>query len=115
MVRGVSETHPRRLLAIGEFADVCQLSVKMLRHYHAIGLLEPASVDPVTGYRSYRFEQSTVALAIAELRALDVPLSEIAVIVGGDADAASAVLSAHRDRLRRQLARTEDPRAARSR
>lgn len=105
----VSEPHSGRpLLAIGEFAEVCQLSVKMLRHYHAIGLLVPACVDPSTGYRSYRFDQSGAAMAIAELRALDLPLAEIAVIVGGDAEAAAAVLAAHRDRLRRQLRRTEE-------
>jgi DNA-binding transcriptional MerR regulator len=96
-----------RLLSIGEFSGVCQLSVKTLRHYHAIGLLEPAAVDPATGYRSYRFDQSAVALAIAELRALDVSLPEIAEIVAGDEATAHALLEAHRDRLRRQLALTE--------
>ena len=31
------------LIAIGEFSAMCQLSVKMLRHYHDVGLLEPLS------------------------------------------------------------------------
>jgi DNA-binding transcriptional MerR regulator len=30
------------LLAIGDFSRATQLSVKMLRHYHQIGLLEHA-------------------------------------------------------------------------
>jgi DNA-binding transcriptional MerR regulator len=105
----VSDRPPARLLSIGEFADVCQLSVKMLRHYHAIGLLEPACVDPASGYRYYRFDQSAAALAIAELRTLDVPLADIAaVLAAGDPASRAAVLGAHRDRLRLQLRRTEE-------
>ena len=34
-------------LAIGDFSRATQLSVKMLRHYHQIGLLEPVDVDRV--------------------------------------------------------------------
>lgn len=41
------------LLAIGDFSRATQLSVKMLRHYHQIGLLEPVDVDRATGYRRY--------------------------------------------------------------
>jgi hypothetical protein len=39
-------------LTIGDFSRATHLSVKMLRHYHNIGLLEPAGVDPDTGYRA---------------------------------------------------------------
>jgi DNA-binding transcriptional MerR regulator len=40
-------------LAVGEFSRMTQLSVKTLRHYHQVGLLEPAEVNPDTGYRYY--------------------------------------------------------------
>jgi DNA-binding transcriptional MerR regulator len=30
------------------------LSIKALRHYHDVGVLEPARIDPDTGYRYYR-------------------------------------------------------------
>jgi hypothetical protein len=40
------------LLGIGDFSRATQLSVKMLRHYHQIGLLEPVDVDRATGYRA---------------------------------------------------------------
>ncbi len=36
----------RRGIAIGDFARMTHLSVKALRHYHDVGLLEPAQVDP---------------------------------------------------------------------
>ena len=95
------------LLSIGEFSAVCQLSVKMLRHYHAIGLLEPAMVDDRTGYRYYRFSQSADALVVKELRDLDVPLAEIAALLRADEVTSHELLTAHRSRLRRQLAEAE--------
>lgn len=42
---------------IGEFARLGRVSVRMLRHYDALGLLRPARVDPVTGYRYYEARQ----------------------------------------------------------
>ena len=41
------------LLSIGRFARLTGLSIGALRHYHELGLLQPAAVDPMTGYRSY--------------------------------------------------------------
>ncbi|CAM3890691.1 MerR family transcriptional regulator [Kibdelosporangium persicum] len=66
------------LLPIGEFARMCRLSTKQLRHYDSLGLLTPAEVDASTGYRYYSATQARRALAIALLRKLDVPLPEIA-------------------------------------
>jgi DNA-binding transcriptional MerR regulator len=43
----------------------------MLRHYDEIGLLAPAHVDPVNGYRYYRADQLRVAATIRELRRVD--------------------------------------------
>ena len=40
-------------LSIGDFSRATHMTVKTLRHYHQIGLLEPADVDPHTGYRRY--------------------------------------------------------------
>ena len=45
------------LLTIGEFSKMTYLSVKALRHYHDVGLLAPALVDPGTGYRRYASSQ----------------------------------------------------------
>lgn len=81
---------------------VSQLSVKALRHYHAIGLLVPAHVHPSTGYRSYRFDQTVDALAIAELRSLDMPLGEIAAVLS-EPERRHELLSGHRERLQRHL------------
>jgi DNA-binding transcriptional MerR regulator len=43
--------NPPALLAIGDFSRVTRMSVKMLRHYRQIGLLEPVEVDRRAGSR----------------------------------------------------------------
>ena len=42
------------MFSIGEFARHGRVSVRMLRHYDAIGLIRPACVDAATGYRFYQ-------------------------------------------------------------
>ena len=68
-------------LAIGDFSRATHLSVKTLRHYHRIGLLEPADVDPDTGYRRYTTEQIPTAQVIRRFRDLDMPLEEIHAVL----------------------------------
>ena len=65
------------MLAIGEFSRVTHLSVRTLRRYHEGGLLEPAEVDQLTGYRYYSADQIPTAQVIHRLRELDVPLPEV--------------------------------------
>ena len=45
------------MFSIGEFARHGRVSVRMLRHYHAIGVLVPTMVDPLSGYRFYQAGQ----------------------------------------------------------
>ncbi|MFE7565670.1 MerR family transcriptional regulator [Streptomyces sp. NPDC057539] len=69
------------LLTIGEFAARSRLSPKALRLYDRLGLLTPARVDAVTGYRWYRRDQVERARLVALLRQLDMPLARIADVV----------------------------------
>jgi len=50
-------------LTIGDFSRATFLSVKTLRHYHRVGLLEPNDVDPGTGYRRYSLAETQRAVA----------------------------------------------------
>jgi len=50
-------------LAIGDFSRATFLSVRMLRHYHELGLLEPVDVDADIGCRRYAPEQIVTAQA----------------------------------------------------
>lgn len=65
------------LLTIGTFAKASRLSPKALRLYDELGLLTPARVDPVTGYRLYAPEQLDQARLVAWLRRLGMPLVRI--------------------------------------
>jgi DNA-binding transcriptional MerR regulator len=96
-------------LTIGDFSRATHLSVKMLRHYHDIGLLEPAGVDPGTGYRRYGTGQIATAQVIRRFRDLDMPLEEIqAVLSAADPRTRSQLIAAHLARLEASLARTQD-------
>lgn len=66
---------------IGEFARLGRVSVRMLRHYDALGLLRPAHVDPATGYRSYEVAQLARLNRIVVLKELGLPLRQVAEIL----------------------------------
>ncbi|WIM94076.1 MerR family transcriptional regulator [Actinoplanes oblitus] len=88
------------LLPISAFSRATLLSANTLRAYHESGLLEPAVVDPRTGYRGYRATQLGDATLIKQLRSLDVPLAEIrAVLAARDPAVTRRVLAAHRERI----------------
>ena len=67
-----------QLFSIGEMAKIFHLSVSSLRHYEALGLVTPEYVDPSTNYRYYSVRQFEPLNTIRYLRALDMPLTEIA-------------------------------------
>lgn len=69
--------HTEGLLRIGEVARLLNLSVGTLRHYEQMGLLEPAYVDPASGYRYYGSRQLSTLNTIGNLRVLDLPLAQI--------------------------------------
>jgi DNA-binding transcriptional MerR regulator len=72
-----------RGLTIGEFGRRSGLSVKALRLYDVSGLLPPAEVDPVSGYRRYAAAQLDRARRISLLRRLDMPLAVVAEVLAG--------------------------------
>jgi DNA-binding transcriptional MerR regulator len=95
-------------LTIGDFSRVTFLSVKTLRHYHRAGLLEPAEVDPVTGYRRYTSAQIPIAQVIRRFRDLDMPLDDIRrVLQAPDQTTRSQLIAAHLTRLEESLAETQ--------
>lgn len=95
-------------LAIGDFSRATHLTVKTLRHYHETGLLEPAQIDPQTGYRRYTTEQIPAAQIIKRFRDLDMPLNEIhAVLSAPDVQARNNLIAAHLKRLESDLAKTQ--------
>jgi DNA-binding transcriptional MerR regulator len=96
------------LLTIGEFSRMTHLSVKALRHYHDVGVLAPAAIDPFTGYRSYDANQVVSAQVIRRLRDLGMSLDSIRTVVGSsDVDTRNREIAAHLERMELQLEQTQ--------
>src|SRR5258708_1858179 len=93
------------MFTIGEFARLGDISIRMLRHYDEIGLLTPARVDPVTGYRSYSIAQLRELNRIVALRGLGFSLAEVCQLLSGiTAIELRGMLVLRRADLERQLA-----------
>jgi DNA-binding transcriptional MerR regulator len=65
------------MFTIGDFARHGQVSVRMLRHYDATGLLHPARVDPASGYRYYEARQLARLNRIVALKELGFTLEQV--------------------------------------
>jgi len=91
---------------IGEMARASGLSVSALRYYDGAGVLVPAAVDPVTGYRRYADDQLRAARLVAGLRRVGMPVAEIIRTVGElpDLPAVRKLLDEHLRRLEDGLA-----------
>jgi DNA-binding transcriptional MerR regulator len=72
------------MFSIGDFARHGRVSVRMLRHYDAIGLLQPAFTDPVTGYRFYEADQLARLNRVVALKDLGFTLQQVQSILDDD-------------------------------
>ncbi|MFG2125385.1 MerR family transcriptional regulator [Streptomyces sp. NPDC048710] len=93
--------------SIGEMARDSGLGVSTLRFYDRAGVLVPAWVDPVSGYRWYEPEQLEEARLLARLRRAGMPLPDIRLVLaswsGADTDLVRKLLKAHLCRLEQGL------------
>lgn len=69
------------LVPIGRFSSLSRISVRMLRHYDTHGVLVPADVDAVTGYRRYAPAQLGDAAMIRRLRDVGFGVSVIGALL----------------------------------
>jgi DNA-binding transcriptional MerR regulator/effector-binding domain-containing protein len=106
------------MFTIGEFATVARVSVRMLRHYDAIGLLVPARVEEHNGYRYYGADQLRTLNRLLALKDLGFTLEQVGRFLDEDVAVAelrgmlrlrrselAARIDADRDRLSRVEAR----------
>lgn len=86
------------MLSIGAFAQIGQVTHRMLRHWDTAGLLVPAHVDEFSGYRSYDPSQLERLHRIVALRQLGFGLDDISSILdqGVEADRIAALLRIRR-------------------
>lgn len=74
------------MFKIGEFSKLMQVTIRMLRYYDETGLLKPAKIDPLTGYRLYSSNQIPVLNKIIYLRDSGFNVSEIITAIKSDND-----------------------------
>lgn len=98
------------MFSIGAFAAMGRVSVRMLRHYDAIGLLRPARVDEFSGYRFYEAEQLRRLNRLVALKDLGLNLDQVKSILDEELDGAGlrGLLRRREDELRDQIAADRD-------
>ena len=75
----------KKYYSIGEVSRIMGISTQTLRYYSSIHLLEPAYINPETGYRYYTSEQFHFIDRIRYLQKLGMSLDEIReVLVNND-------------------------------
>jgi DNA-binding transcriptional MerR regulator len=82
-------------MTIGEFAREAGLTAKALRLYDETGLIVPAEVDPVSGYRYYGHDQLDRARLVSRLRLVGMPLARIRQVADLPDDAAAAAVASY--------------------
>ncbi len=87
------------MLKIGDFSRVAYVTVKALRHYGRIGLLNPAWVDRFSGYRYYSFDQLPRLNRILALKEMGFTLEQIAGLLDRDLDMDELRSILHQKRL----------------
>ncbi|MER6692998.1 MerR family transcriptional regulator [Streptomyces minutiscleroticus] len=83
------------LMPIGVFARRTGLTASALRFYADSGLLPPAEVDPVSGYRYYGAGQVERAVALRQLREMAMPLTAVGAVLDAEFDEASRLIDEH--------------------
>ena len=86
-------------MTIGTFAQRSGLTASALRFYADAGLLPPAEVDAVSGYRFYDEAQIERAVLVRRLREIGMPLEAVRSALGADPEVAVRLVDAHLDRI----------------
>jgi DNA-binding transcriptional MerR regulator len=93
------------MFTIGDFARLGRVSVRMLRHYDAVGLLPPAHVDPSSGYRFYTALQLQRLNRLVALKDLGLTLDQVKIVLDEkvSVEQLHGMLSLRRAELRQQI------------
>ena len=98
-------------LSVGEVARLAGVTTRTVRHYHSIGLIAEPPRD-TSGYRRYGAHEVVALVRIVRLRALGMPLPQIAARVGAGEPEPSlpSDLRALADELDREIAQLQTTR-----
>jgi DNA-binding transcriptional MerR regulator len=87
------------MFRIGDFSRLARVTIRTLHHYDEAGLLQPAHVDPGTGYRYYVATQLETLQRILLLKDLGFALEEIRTLLGADPQHLATTLASRRAQL----------------
>ena len=88
---------------IGELAEATGLTVRTLRHYEAVGLLQPVERSE-SGYRRYRAEDAERLYTIVALRRLGLSLAQIRATLAAEPAGLRQMLTRHASDVRDRIA-----------
>lgn len=72
------------MFKIGDFSKLSSISIRMLRHYDKVELLQPVKVDELSGYRFYSADQLKKVNQIQILKAMGFNINTIKEIIECD-------------------------------
>lgn len=90
-------------LTIGLAAAFAGVTVKTVRHYHRLGLVEEPHRDS-SGYRRYRSEELLRLVQVRTMATAGVPLAEIGSLIDAGSEQFAAALTDVEQRLTAQIA-----------
>ena len=93
------------MITIQGFARLCGCNTQTLRYYDRIGLLAPAKVDALTGYRYYEEEQAVLFVRIKNLQQADFSIEEIKSLLGRNDDYILAAFDRKVEEQKQKLAK----------
>jgi DNA-binding transcriptional MerR regulator len=94
-------------MRIGELAEATGLTVRTLRHYEAVGLLEPVERSD-SGYRRYDAEDAERLYTIVALRRLGLSLAEIRASLAAAPADLRRMLARHASDVRERIGSLEE-------
>ena len=84
-----------RFFSIGDISKFTGASIKSLRYYEEVKILEPAFIDPDSNYRYYSYDQVYLINIIQFCIELDIPLKNLTNYIGENETIDLATLLAH--------------------
>ncbi|MCI8342526.1 MAG: MerR family transcriptional regulator [Firmicutes bacterium] len=97
------------LYSIGEVAKIMGVSVQTLRYYSSINLINPAYINPTTGYRHYSVEQLHFIDRIKYLQKFGLNLEEIkSILVSNDINLLLELLEKREKFFKEEISKIKD-------
>ncbi|MGM0213133.1 MerR family transcriptional regulator [Enterococcus sp. AZ109] len=95
------------MLKIGEFSQLGHVSIRMLRHYDEIGLLQPQKIDQASSYRYYSVRQLEQLHRILLLKELTFSLQEIKELLTASQEVLAARLIEKEQEIKEEMTKAQ--------